>query len=59
MNAETPIRNKKRCWYFISYIECPVCGKEEEFRERRFGPRPEAYEDRHDFRQIIYDHCDL
>jgi hypothetical protein len=28
-------------WYFISYGECPVCGHDDTYRERRLGEKPE------------------
>lgn len=43
-------------WYFITYLECPVCWRHSEYRERRYTPRPEAYEDRHKFIEH-YDYC--
>jgi len=44
-------------WYFITVYICPVCGREEEYRERRYTPRPENWEDRN---KIIeeYNWCD-
>jgi hypothetical protein len=44
-------------WYFISVYSCPVCGKEEVFRERRYTPRPNAWEDRHYWNDRAYDWC--
>lgn len=44
-------------WYFITYRECPICGREIQERERRYGPRPEHYEDRREF-VVHYDYCD-
>lgn len=46
----------KKYWY-MTYVEyCPVCGKEDTWRERRYTPRPEKWEDRHDFKEV-YDWC--
>lgn len=36
-------------WYFISVWACVLCGRTEEIRERRYGPRPERWEDRHEY----------
>lgn len=36
-------------WYFIRVYECPICGRWEEERERRYGPKPERAEDRYEF----------
>lgn len=43
-------------WYFIYCHECPLCGKTDEYRERRYTPRPAEYEDRHEF-EVMYDNC--
>lgn len=44
-------------WYFISTIYCPLCGRTETYRERRHTPRPDDYNDRHEFLER-YDYCD-
>ena len=51
------MRAKRKCWYFITIEECPICGRGPETRERRYGPRPDRYEDRHEF-AVVYDYCD-
>ena len=43
-------------WYFISVEYCPVCGRDDTWRERRYSPRPEKWEDRHSFKEV-YDWC--
>lgn len=43
-------------WYFISVWTCPICGLSEEYRERRPYPRPEKWEDRHEYEEA-YDYC--
>lgn len=45
-------------WYFIYVTCCPACGRCEEVRERRYGPRPEAWEDRHEYSEF-WDYCEL
>lgn len=37
--------------------ECPVCGRSDTERERRYDPRPEAWEERHEY-YTAYDWCD-
>lgn len=44
-------------WYFISTWECPICGRSKTYRERQYTPRPEAWEDRHEYREV-WDYCD-
>lgn len=36
----------KKYWYFITFSECPMCGKSEETRERRHNFRPVKKKDR-------------
>lgn len=36
-------------WYFITFEECPVCGRWGEYRERRYTPRPSEWWDRHEW----------
>jgi hypothetical protein len=36
-------------WYFIYLWCCVLCGKTEETRERRYTPRPDDYNQRHEF----------
>lgn len=39
----------KGCWYFIYETTCALCWHMTVERERRYTPRPERYEDRHEF----------
>lgn len=47
----------KGSWYFISISECPVCGRGDEVRERRYTEKPTDPHERYEF-LIIYDYCD-
>lgn len=38
-------------WYFITIYECPVCGRGEETRERRYDKKPSDPKDRYDYIQ--------
>ena len=49
----------KKHWYFITTHACPVCGRENVYRERRYDNRPEKYEDRHSYDPMFYDYCDV
>lgn len=31
---------KRKFWIFLTYYECPVCGRGKEYRERRYTPKP-------------------
>ncbi len=33
-------RKMKPHWYEITYTECVICGCSDEWRERKFGPKP-------------------
>lgn len=46
----------KGCWYFTSYVDCPVCGRGETTRERRYSPKPADPNERFEWLEI-YDHC--
>ena len=39
-------------WYFIGIDYCDVGGHEIVSRERRYDPRPDGWEDRHDITHI-------
>lgn len=56
--AKSIITPKKKYWVFIEVWECPVCGDGETFRERRYTPRPEKWEDRHKYVRH-YDYCNI
>lgn len=45
-------------WYFITYQECPVCGRGKTYRERRYTRRPEDPSKRYKYEQV-YDWCDV
>ena len=47
-----------RHWYFTDEHYCPVCSRSVVSRHRVYGPRPEAWEDRHYFVES-YDYCDV
>lgn len=49
-------KNDKPYWYRIYISECPVCGKGEETRERRYDERPKDPEDRYEY-SLVYDGC--
>lgn len=51
------VKNEKGCWYFISIWVCPLCGRGEEIRERRPGPKPKNYRKRFEYREV-WDYCD-
>jgi hypothetical protein len=50
------VTKRRPHWYFITYYECPVCGRGQELRERRYGQKPDRWWDRHEYVDD-YDHC--
>lgn len=48
----------KGCWYFISYHECPICGRGPTYRERRWTRKPKRWQERQEF-IFKYDYCDV
>lgn len=43
-------------WYFYYHIECPVCGRDSGYKERKYSPKPKKAEERHSYKQE-YDYC--
>lgn len=54
--SRVPIR--KKYWYHTTIYECPVCGKSETIRERRFTPKPKVHTNRYKY-VTSYDWCDV
>jgi hypothetical protein len=44
-------------WYLITIDECPVCGRNKTYRERRYTPKPVEPSERYSYEQH-YDWCD-
>ena len=47
-------------WYMRFIGECPVCGRDKGYRERRYTPRPENASERVTYLSDFdtYDHCE-
>lgn len=50
------VPNVKGVWYYISIFACPVCGRCDEYRERRPAPKPEDWRDRISYSEV-WDYC--
>ena len=50
-------KENKKYWYLFHVVECPLCGKMEKYRERKYSKKPENKEDRYFYEQV-YDYCD-
>ena len=48
---------KKNYWYLSQVIECPVCGRVDEFKERRYTEKPKDKKDRYNYKQE-YCYCE-
>lgn len=46
-NAST----KRKYWYFTVIYECVLCGRREEYRERRYTEKPKDYNERNSYHQ--------
>ncbi len=46
-------------WYFQYLGECPVCGRDQSIRERRYTPKPKDPSDRIEYLSatVTYDNC--
>ena len=43
-------------WYYTTWYYCPVCGKTDTYRERKYGYRPKLWKNRN--KEIEdYDYC--
>jgi hypothetical protein len=49
---------KKKYWIYTEVWYCPVCGRGETFKERRYDKKPEEWEKRNEYRES-YDYCDV
>jgi hypothetical protein len=45
------MKEKKKFWYYITVYECVLCGRQEVYRERRYGEKPKDWKDCHDYIQ--------
>lgn len=43
-------------WYYVTYSECPVCGRVDMYRERRYDAKPTDLQMRCEYSQR-YDWC--
>lgn len=44
-------------WFFITIYYCPQCNRTQVYKERRYTPRPEKWEDRNEEIES-WDSCD-
>ena len=57
--SESPAAPKLRAqkyWVYTTVYNCPLCGWEKSYRERRYTPKPENWQERIEFIPEAY-HC--
>jgi len=56
---QTSNKTQKAYWYRLYFGECPVCGRDQSYRERVYGPKPKKPKDRIVYlpETQTYDHC--
>ena len=52
------MKEKKTYWYKKTVYYCPVCGRDDTYKERRFDEKPEEWEKRFTFKEV-WDYCDI
>jgi hypothetical protein len=55
-NTEMKVR---KYWYYYYFGECPVCGRNQSYRERRYTRKPKRRSQRfeHIPERLTYDYC--
>lgn len=51
-------KRKRKYWYLFVIQECPVCGRDHSYKERKYTPKPKDAQDRYQ-RKDAYDWCDV
>ena len=49
---------RKKYWYEKTVYYCPVCGREDVYRERVYTPKPKNWGDRNTFIEK-FDYCNV
>jgi hypothetical protein len=52
-----PRKKVPKHWYYITDDYCPICGRVETYKERRYDERPKEFWERHEHNEV-YDYCD-
>lgn len=52
------MKKKEPHWYMVTVVWCPACLAERTYRTRRYDPRPENWNDRHEWIQH-WNGCEL
>lgn len=57
MKRGTDTVNQRKHWYFITEYYCPLCGRSNVYKERRYDERPADWNARHNIIDA-WDYCD-
>ena len=49
---------KQKYWYKTTVYYCPLCGRDDTYKERQFNEKPEEWEKRFTFKEV-WDYCDI
>ena len=49
---------KKKYWIYKTIDYCPVCGREDIYRERRYTKKPKLFNNRQEW-VVHYDYCNM
>ena len=49
---------KKKYWIYKTVEYCPVCGREDIYRERRYTKKPKLFNNRQEL-VVHYDYCNM
>lgn len=49
---------KQKHWYYITEYDCPQCMRTRVYKERRDGPKPIQWEERHNYVEA-WDYCEI
>lgn len=50
--------SKPKFWIYKTIYYCPQCGREDEYRDRRYDPKPEKWGDRNNIIET-WDGCGI
>jgi hypothetical protein len=55
--ADFDMSTGRGCWYHFTLWECPDCGRQDSYKERKPPPKPDSYLDIVDYDYLPGCHC--
>ena len=52
------MKRRRKHWYYVTSFYCPLCGRVDTYRERRYTRRPKRWENRHCLTES-WDYCGI